>query len=180
MPNKDYKFNNETYSINGTDELHAFLDKLYTANGELQVKLDSAPTLEQQLALWDKAKPHFEHKKEKIDYSLPALEVMKKCLEGNFDISDADEKTITYLFNKMLQAPTSETSEDNNSTDTSNNKNSNSGANYANGGTVKTPAKPKVPQGTKSTATSEEMGDAILQRRITGDITNTATTNGTK
>jgi hypothetical protein len=148
---KEYKIGEDTYKINGTEELHTFIDKVLTEN----IKLSQQPSLTEQLALWDKAKPHYEAKQLKIDYNQPAIEVMKACLDGQYDVTDADDTTIKYLFNKMLQAPATKDSTSTN-TDTT---------------PAKTPAKPNVPPSKGNDGkSSEEMGDIMLQRRLSGQI----------
>lgn len=156
MPDKTYTLKGKEVTVTGSDELLAFIDETFTELTSAQSK----PDFSQQLSLWKKAEPYYEAHKKKVDYTLSPVEVMRTVLEANdYDLADTDDKTVSYLFNKVLPAYVAPT-DANNQGDKGK---QNSGTN------TKPPVtgiKPASGQG----ISSEELAGKIAEKRLEGSI----------
>jgi hypothetical protein len=172
MTEKIYKIGENEYTIKGSDSLHEFIGKLQGQAVELQTKLDSTPKFGEQWELWKKAEPFFQGKKN-IDYNMSTLDVMKTSLEiAGYDVTDIDENTTRYMFNKVLKVP--ESSSDSGE---SGSKSTNNSATNTN--TQAKPSKPNVKEPASATGvTPEELGDAWLSRRISGELVSNTNNSG--
>lgn len=150
MPDKIYNFKGKETTITGTDDLLKFLDDVF---GEYD-NLSNQPSLEEQLALFDKAKPYLQQAKVQIDYKSAPIDVMKNALiAGNISIEDASDETIRYLFNKVLPVHTPETPE-----------------NKENKGSTPKPSGVKPVSTAGGGMSSEDLANTIQKARLEGSV----------
>jgi hypothetical protein len=164
---KDYKSGKLEFTVEGSESLHNVIEQLIQQTTELQTRIDSQPNLAEQLKFWDKAKLFMGD--DDVDFNQNPLEVQKKILgDQGYDLAEVDDKTINYLFNKVLKAPETQDSQEK-STDfkSSNNSVSKEQAKKPN-------TKPATP--TNQEVTAEQLGQAWIKSLMTGTVT---TTNNT-
>jgi hypothetical protein len=150
---KDYTINGEKVTIKGTEALHNVIGKFESRIQELQTTIDSAPKLGEQLEFWKKAEPILTKHGKAIDYNSDRTTVMNEVLAlSGYDTKEISPDTASYLFKNVLKLE--ETAPDVSST---------------------TPAKPSVTPPATTTLTSEDMGNAWLASRMTGEVVSSGT-----
>jgi hypothetical protein len=168
MAEIDIKFKDQTYKIDGSDELISFIKSLHGEYETLSTQTSNQPSLKEQLALWEKAKPIFASQGKEVDFDMSPIDVMKVCLGDKYKTEGISDETVSYLFNNVLTAENPEDAQTQTSTSgtpvTEKTK------------TSKTAEKPKTtPVGTIKNITSAELEQMMADKRLSGTATATKT-----
>jgi hypothetical protein len=152
---KVYTINGEKVTIKGTEALHDVIGKFESRIQELQTSIDTAPKLGEQLEFWKKAEPILTKHGKKIDYNSDRTAVMNEVLTlSGYDTKEITPDTASYLFKNVLKLEeTTPTLPD-----------------ISGNPPSTTPAKPSVNPPATTTLTSEDMGNAWLTSRMTGEV----------
>jgi hypothetical protein len=106
MAEIDIKFKDQTYKIDGSDELISFIKSLHGEYETLTTQATNQPSLKEQLALWEKAKPIFAAQGKEVDFDMSPIDVMKVCLGDKYKTEGISDETVSYLFNNVLAVET--------------------------------------------------------------------------
>lgn len=159
---KEYTINGEKVTIKGTEALHNVIGKFESRIQELQTSIDTAPKLGEQLEFWKKAEPILTMHGKSIDYNSDRATVMNEVLAlSGYDTKEITPDTASYLFKNVLKL---EPTLPNTPGDTPGNT------------PPATPAKPSV-NPPVTTLTSEDMGNAWLTSRMTGEVVSNGVSN---
>jgi hypothetical protein len=158
---KDYTINGEKVTIKGTEALHNVIGKFESRIQELQTNIDTAPKLGEQLEFWKKAEPILTKHGKAVDYNSDRTAVMNEVLAlSGYDTKEITPDTASYLFKNVLKLEeTAPASTPEGATPT----------------TPTTPAKPSVNPPAITALTSEDMGNAWLTSRMTGEVVSNGT-----
>lgn len=149
---KEYTINGEKVTIKGTEALHNVIGKFESRIQELQTTIDTAPKLGEQLEFWKKAEPILTKHGKSIDYNSDRATVMNEVLAlSGYDTQEITPDTASYLFKNVLKLEPTLPNAPGNTPPT-------------------TPAKPSVNPPATTTLTSEDMGNAWLTSRMTGEV----------
>lgn len=157
---KTYNFNGKEITISGTDDLHNFINDVITEHTQYKESLDKQPNLEQQLQLWEKAKPYYKEYGLEVDYSKNPTEVMRNAIGDKFPIDEnTSEDTLRYLFQNVLPAINDAQSQTSNGKTTTGNNSKG-----------KTEKPPVVESKNTGGMTSQELSIAMGKKRLEGVV----------
>jgi hypothetical protein len=161
MAEIDIKFKDQTYKIDGSDELISFIKSLHGEYETLTTQATNQPSLKEQLALWEKAKPIFAAQGKEVDFDMSPIDVMKVCLGDKYKTEGISDETVSYLFNNVLTVETpAESTEQAETT---------KAPVIEKAKTSKTAEKPKTtPVGTIKNITSAELEQIMADKRLSG------------
>jgi hypothetical protein len=150
---KDYTINGEKVTIKGTEALHNVIGKFESRIQELQTSIDTAPKLGEQLEFWKKAEPILTNHGKPIDYNSDRTTVINEVLSlSGYDTKGITPDTASYLFKNVLKLEEISVTP------------------VPQSPTPNTPAKPNISPPATTPLTSEDMGNAWLTSRMTGEI----------
>jgi hypothetical protein len=155
-----FQYKGKEVEIDGDDDLVSTIRELFEDHTATSTQLQNQPSLKEQLALWEKAKPIFAALGKEVDFDLPSTEVMKICLGDKYNTENVSDETVKYLFDNVLTVEAAPAPVENPAKKPAN--------------TPKEKIKPTPITGTTKGISSQELEEIMSKNRLSGSVTPTA------